>query len=143
VFTEQNAYALAKRLFEKTGAKQPDQFVTDPADQPPSNPRPHPEVQKAMIQAQADQQAAQQKSQLDMQRMQQEYELKLQKQQQEGELRFQQIQAEIGLKWHQIQAEIGLKAGQIRADSVLDVADMHHRHRMDQVSRRGRRAHRG
>lgn len=134
VFTQQNAYNLAKRLFEKTGAKQPDQFVTDPGPPQPQQPQMHPEVQKAMIQAQADQQAQAQKAQMDQQRMQADFELRSQKQQQDADLRYQQLQAEISLKLHQIQAEIGLKAGQIHAEAALDAADMAHRHHMAEVA---------
>lgn len=134
VFSEKNAYNMAKRLFEKTGAKQPEQFVTDPESLPPSQPQMHPEVQKAAIQAQADQQVQQQKAQLDQQKMQGEFQLRLQKQQQDADLRYRQLAAEMDLRWQQIQAELGLKAQQVHAETAMDAVDMAHDHHMAEVA---------
>ena len=66
--TGENAFNLLKRFTERAGFKAPEQFWSNPAEAPPQEPQPDPE----MLKLQADAKAAEAKAQADMAKVQSE-----------------------------------------------------------------------
>jgi len=108
-------YQSAKKLSEALGFKNCDVFWTDPAKQPPQQPKPNPDMQKIQMQTQADAQKFKAQTQVDMQKQQfemqmREKELAMQAQTRQQELELeaqkQQLQAQADMQERQHKAEL-------------------------------------
>jgi hypothetical protein len=128
--TADNVYNTLKRLFEKSGMKAPELFVTDPKTLPPQQPKPDPKMieaqEKLKLQAQEGQaklQMAQQEGQarfqMEQQRQAADVQIEQQRFQLEAQLKREQMAAELGLKREQLSAELNLKREQLAAELAL------------------------
>lgn len=104
--TADNMFNLRQKMGEVSGFKDVSPFVSDPKNMPPPQPPgPPPEIQKAQMQIEADQQKFQAQSQMDQQKMQQEGQLQIQKA---------QIDAEIAKYKADLDAQVKIQVEQMR-----------------------------
>lgn len=138
--TPDNLYNLLKRFFEKTGAKAPEMFVSDPKEAPPQQPQPDPkmaEVQGKLQAQNAEMQGKQQLATMDLQhkqalaQAQAQATLELQRQKdamemaherEMGQLRLtmesQQGAAELNLKREEMAMQYQLQSQKAQDDSI-------------------------
>lgn len=117
-------YETAAELIKEMGYKNPERFLTDPAQQPPPPPQPPPEVLAAQEQAKGLVQKAQIDAQAKVQEKQAELALEPQKLAAEAQIRTQENEAKIALEIYKInkQAEIELEKERIRAQYTVAAA---------------------
>lgn len=113
--TLQNVYNALSRFAERGGSKDPDQFFTNPSENPmpPQEPPPDPQMVKVQAEIQLNQQklqGEQAKSAAELQMKQAQLEAELELKRQELEMEYEQRVAELNLKREEIQFEAALKA---------------------------------
>lgn len=135
LITALNAHAILKRMFERGfGFKNADLYLSDPATQPPQQPKPDPKVQEAQANlqmkqaaAQSDSAMAQQKAQADQQLAQQKAtaDLQLQQQKMEGELALQrwQVEQQIQLQREKQAADLDLARREMELDAQVKMEE--------------------
>ena len=111
----QNIYNAVTRFAERGGSKNPDEFFTNPQEnpQPPQPPPPDPkmiEVQAKIQLEQAKFQSEQEKTAAELQLQREKMEQELELQRQKLEMEFQQRVAELQLKQHELEMEALLDA---------------------------------
>lgn len=111
----QNVYNSVTRFAERGGSKDPNQFFTNPAEnpQPPQPPPPDPQLMKVQAEIQLNQQkfeADKEKSIAEFQIQQQKTEAELELQRQKLQMEYEQRVAELDLKRQEIAFEATLKA---------------------------------
>lgn len=138
----QNVYNALTRFAERGGSKDPDQFFTNPADnpQPPPEPQPDPEMIKVQAEIELNQQkfqADQQKTAVDIQMQQQKLEAELQLQREKLEMEYEQRVAELDLKRQELAFEAQLKAQEVERDNERkDYEAVTHAHSVERTEYR-------
>lgn len=122
--TMDNLYNLTKRFFEKTGAKSPELYVSDPKEQPPQPPQPDPEAAKARAQVQIEQMKAQAKAQTDAMNAQNSLVIEREKLAADVELRRIEAGERLKLAREEMMARIELNRQQAADELVLKQQEM-------------------
>lgn len=138
----QNVYNALTRFAERGGSKDPDQYFTNPKEnpQPPQPPPPNPQVMKV----QADIQLDQQKFQADQAKSVAEFKMKQEQLAAELDLKRQQLQMEydqrveeLNLKRQEIEFEASLKAQSVdREETRKDYETATHAHSVERTESR-------
>lgn len=71
ISTPENIYNIRRQLAINSGFKNPEEFLTNPSQQPPKEPQPDPKMQIAQMQLQADQQKFQAQAEIDQRQAEQ------------------------------------------------------------------------
>ena len=119
LITMENIYKTLEKYVEAVGLKQVDMYATDPADAPPQEPKPDPEMQKMQMEMQIEQQRAQ----LETQKQAAQLQIEQQKSQQAMALAAQESQQKMQLAQQEAQAQIQIEqmraAAKIRTDELI------------------------
>ena len=137
IATPKNIYNAAKRMAENAGFSDGNEFFTDPANQPPQQPKVPPEVQVKQMELQADAQKfqaetqfkqaeAEKQAQMDVQKFQAQAEIDRRKaeQQIQQELLRSQNDIEIEREKLRMQAELERYKADLKAQTDLQIAQM-------------------
>ena len=127
----ENIRATLKRLTQNAGFKNADEFWADPAEQPPQQPQPDPnmiKVQADIQRSQAEFQLKAQEAQSDMQLKQQQSQIALEKARVElqikvAELELRKLEMQIKAEKAQMDAQIGLQKAAMHAADDMARAD--------------------
>lgn len=124
--TPSTMYNTAAELVKELGYKNPERFLTDPAQNPPQPPGPPPEVQAAQAQAQGIVQKAQIDAQSRLNEKQAELALEPQKLAAEAQIRSQENEQKIALEIYKInkEAEVELEKERIKAAYTVQAAQL-------------------
>lgn len=131
LITGENVYNALHKLLEKSGEKNPDEFVANPSQQPPQQPQPNPEAMKLQVEAQKHQgqqqvetakvqqsaQVAQQQAELDFAKFQAEQ----QNQAQQLQLAREKLDRDDKFRYAQLAETTRLSELKIQADSIKAV----------------------
>ena len=154
IITPGNIYAFTDRILTSAGFKQPERFVTDPANAPQTPPKPDPAMAKVQAESQAHQQRMQMEGQAKQQQMAMEAQAKaadqhadaqaksaelqqrqaydMAKLEQEGRLRLRQIELEYEARMFQLRAEIDLSERETNAKLALAEQAQRHGQKLDE-----------
>jgi hypothetical protein len=126
IATPENLYQTGRKLAEEMGYRNSNQFWADPAKRPPQQPQPPPEIVKAQMQIQADQQKTQAQMQQEQQKAVADIQLEQAKIEQNAAL--ERYKAEL-------QAQTQLQIEQMRLGLQVDVknAEFGHSREMKQM----------
>lgn len=111
----QNVYATASRLTQAMGFRNPDEFWTDPSQQPPQPPPPNPQIEAEKIKAQAQMQTKQLEMQAQAQDDQRQFAIEQQRM---------QMQAEVDRHKAELDAQVEKFKAELQAETQLRVARM-------------------
>jgi len=117
--TPENVYNLYKALGDRLGLKQVGTFISNPADQPPQQEGPDPEVQAEQAKLQMEQQKAQMQAQMDQQKMQSQIQLEQTKAQADAQLARERAQMEMDLARAKADAEMQLAREKAQMEAQL------------------------
>lgn len=117
--TPENVYNLYKALGDRLGLKQVGTFISNPADQPPQQEGPDPEVQAEQAKLQMEQQKAQMQAQMDQQKMQSQIQLEQTKAQADAQLARERAQMEMDLARAKADAEMQLAREKAQMEAHL------------------------
>jgi hypothetical protein len=126
ISTPENIYNIRRQLAINSGFKNPEEFLTNPSQQPPKPPEPDPKMQIAQMQLQADQQKSQAQMQMEMQKAQAQAEID-QRQAQQAMMQEQvRSQNDITIEREKVSAQIELERwkAQLEAETKLQIAQM-------------------
>ena len=115
----ENVYNLYKSLGDRLGLKQVSTFISNPADQPPQQEGPDPEVQAEQAKLQMEQQKAQMQAQMDQQKMQSQIQLEQAKAQADAQLAREKAAMEIELARGKADAEMQLAREKAQMEAQL------------------------
>lgn len=119
-----NMFSLRQKMGEVAGFKDVTPYVSDPKNMPPPQPPgPPPEIQKAQMQIEADQQKFQAQSQMDQQKMQQEGALQIQKAQIDAEIAKYKadLDAQVKIQVEQMRAQMEHERGMLQVRTQADL----------------------
>lgn len=117
--TPENVYNLYKALGDRLGLKQVGTFISNPADQPPQQEGPDPEVQAEQVKLQMEQQKAQMQAQMDQQKMQSQMQLEQTKAQADAQLAREKASMEMELARAKADAEMQLAREKAQMEAQL------------------------
>ena len=114
-------YNLMQKKIELAGFKDVSTFLNDPEGTEPPPPQKPPEIQKAEMQIQADQQKFQAQAQLDMQKMEKESQMTAQQTQIDAALRQAELEQQAALEKYKVEMQMELEKfkAQIQAQTDL------------------------
>jgi hypothetical protein len=137
IVTPENIYNTARQIAINAGFKQPELFVTDPAQVPPKPPQEDPKLtlkkmeleadaQKFQAETQVNQQTEQQKAQLEMQKFQAQAEIDQRQAEQEMLREAQRSQNDLQIEREKMQMEAELKRYEmeLKAQTDIQIAQM-------------------
>lgn len=130
VTTPENIYNIRRQLAINSGFKNPEEFITNPSQQPPQPPKPDPEQMKLQgqmqieqMKIQADAQKFQAETQIEQQKAQADMVQEAQRSKNDVEIEQAKIQAQIELeRWKaQLEGQIALEKARIDAQAKLEM----------------------
>ena len=133
ITTPENIYNAVAKLTQNAGFKNPEEFWTNPAQQPPQPPQPTPEeikiqgeLQKTQMQIQADQQKFQAETVLKQQEAEKQLQQEMLRSQNDVAIEQQKIEAQMELERYkaQLDAEVELKKAQMQVQAQQAMKSM-------------------
>lgn len=115
----QNVHNTLTRFARASGVKTPELHFMDPAEAPPTPPKPDPEMEKAKAQMMLEQEKAKGQLQLKAQEGEVNAALQQRKAEQDFELKRLELEAKLSMEREQIAAELQLKREQLAAEIEL------------------------
>ena len=109
-----NIKKLGDKMGENMGLKNMEEFLQDPQNAPPQEPKPDPEVEKSRAMMQLEQQKAQADLQMSQQKMQADIQMEQARAQLEAQIAMQKAKADIEIAQMKLQADIAM--AKARAD---------------------------
>jgi hypothetical protein len=124
----ENMYHTASKMTQNAGFKQHELFWSDPAQQPQQPQQPPPEVQKAMMEQQADVQKFQAQTQIDRMKAEQEAQTRLAEQQLKAQQDEQALQAKLAFDQWMAGEKLAFERWKTEQDNAvkLTIAQMSH-----------------
>jgi hypothetical protein len=126
ISTPENIYNIRRQLAINSGFKNPEEFLTNPSQQPPKEPQPDPKMQIAQMQLQADQQKFQAETQIEMQKAKAQAEIDQRQAEQAMMQEQQRSQNDIAIEREKVAAQIELERwkAQLESDTRIRIAQM-------------------